>query len=320
MKPQAVIDYGFTGVHIPPNIWMSKRVKRNEILVLMEISALSQGRPCTASNQFLADHLDLEPRRIQQIIAKLIRLGLVAREVSGPFRHMWADPVAIAAFDRESTMQKIACLPCNKFHGYHAINCTQVEKEKIEVERSPSENVEKGENPPEPDSAPLVCEKQEGREPPDGDSAPLVGADGTKEKPPEAVQATDADLNDGAESGGNGNCRKPTKTPRNAPWNGKKYGRAKVPRVKTYEELEAVLDPIIAAMAVTGDRKPGGFGFWIRTLNRVCANGLEVDMAVRVFRRCVEIIHGQKTAGELKNPAAAFNNEIKKAFFVEALA
>ena len=107
-KPPSLNDYGFTGVHIPPNIWLSKKIKRNEVLVLMEISALSQGRACTASNQYLADHLDLEVRRVQQIIAKLVRLGLIDREVNGPFRHMWVDPVALAAFDQEPTMQKIA--------------------------------------------------------------------------------------------------------------------------------------------------------------------------------------------------------------------
>ena len=95
-----------------------------------------------------------------------------------------------------------------------------------------------------------------------------------------------------------------SKTPLEAPWRGVDYASAVLPAIESYEDLAAVSDPILSAMAVTGDAD--GYPYWIKLLNNASGR-LGFDLAMRLFRSSLELIFGQKKAGELRNPAAALN-------------
>lgn len=115
-------------------------------------------------------------------------------------------------------------------------------------------------------------------------------------------------------STGSRSNRKGPATPSGAPWAGRSYNGVSLPQIESYEDIEAISDPILAAMAVTGERGVNGFGHWVSVLNGVCAAGMPLDMAVRMFRFCVSKLYGEMKAGEIVNPGAALNKELSGAF------
>lgn len=302
-KPQSVADYGFTGVFIPAHIWLSDKIKRNEVLLLVQIDALDNLGGCTASNEWLADTLDLGVRRVQQMISKFIGLELVDRELNGPNRRLRINREVYATFDREPTMQKIACRGRNKLQGNHAINCTQGEKERKEKEVSPSEIVE-GREPdgsaPSVDSGPSDRGNTRG-----GPPAPTAGAarsavDGSRRfRQPQNKQSA-------------------TKTPQDAPWKGVRYSgmtQDDLIEITHHDEIWRFQhDPIFAAMCVTKDISPGGYGFWIKWLNSMVSRYEGIDDVIYCFVDLLSRVHAENDHGGVRSMAAVFNTELKKIY------
>lgn len=115
-------------------------------------------------------------------------------------------------------------------------------------------------------------------------------------------------------STGSNTNRKGPPSPSGAPWAGRSYSGVALPQIESYEQIEAILDPVLCAMAVTGERGLNGYGHWVSVLNGACASGMPLDMAVRVFRFCVSKVYGEIRAGEIVNPGAALNKELFGAF------
>jgi len=103
-----------------------------------------------------------------------------------------------------------------------------------------------------------------------------------------------------------------------APWHGVDYSAAEVPQIDTYDDLAAITDPVLAAMAVTGDHSRRGYGFWVPLLEKAVkkhGKGKEaLDAVCRVAMNVIERVHGENSAGECSNPAAILNTQLKAAF------
>jgi hypothetical protein len=115
-------------------------------------------------------------------------------------------------------------------------------------------------------------------------------------------------------SSGSKSNRKGPPSPEGAPWSGRSYNGVALPQIESYEQIEAISDPVLCAMSVTGERGLNGFGHWVSVLNGACAAGMPLDMAIRMFRFCVSKVFGEMKAGEIKNPGAALNKELSGAF------
>jgi len=64
-------------------------------------------------------------------------------------------------------------------------------------------------------------------------------------------------------------------------------------------------------MAVTGERRKPAWGYWVKVLNRAReAHG--TDRAERLFRGCLDELHGEMKAGEIRNPGACLNAKLRK--------
>lgn len=81
----------FTGVFITAPIYQDKSLHSTAKMLWAEINALSQTKPCTASNSHFADHLGIDPRSVQRSLDTLEKLGYVKRIVfDGYIRHLYA--------------------------------------------------------------------------------------------------------------------------------------------------------------------------------------------------------------------------------------
>ena len=84
------------------------------------------------------------------------------------------------------------------------------------------------------------------------------------------------------------------------------YERAEIPDISDYVDILACPDPILAAIAVTGERDKPGWGHWVKVLNRAReAHGPEE--AERLFKECLCKLFGAMKAGEICNPGANLN-------------
>lgn len=297
-------DYAFSGVFIPANIWLSNKLKGNKLLLLMLVHALDNGG-CTASNQYLANTLDMEVRQVQANLSYLIGLGLVERTVSGPFRWLTINRQKFADFDRKSTMQKNACKPCRKMHPKHAEKCTQYTVENKHKDSSPTENVE-------------------GRE--SGDSA-FYSSGGARARASSegAFKAFDGDKG----TGGANSAGKVSENPENAPWAGKSYSgreRYDLPTVEHHSEIHGLFqagefDVIEIAMGATGDFSRGGYGHWVKWLNQHISESMRLGMpkalenvtAIFIEELCFAFADCD---GGTRSMAALFSARLNKAFKV----
>lgn len=101
--------------------------------------------------------------------------------------------------------------------------------------------------------------------------------------------------------------------PSTASGRGFDYARAELPKVEDYHDLHAIQDPILAAVAVTGDRAPKAWKFWVRVLN-AARRKLGQAAADAKFMSCVSTTWGEDQAGECQKPGACLNLKLKKAF------
>lgn len=109
-------------------------------------------------------------------------------------------------------------------------------------------------------------------------------------------------------------ARKGAGTPKGAPWSGVDYMQACIPGIESYDDLQGITDPIRAAIAVTGERSRRGFGHWIDLLNYACADGMPLDMALRLFFNNLEILFGEMKAGEIQKPGAALTRKLQETY------
>ena len=89
------------------------------------------------------------------------------------------------------------------------------------------------------------------------------------------------------------------------------YEKAEPPNIEDYTDIELCPDPILAAMAVTGERSKQGWGHWVKVLNWA-RKGYGVERAERLFRGCLDELHGEMKVGEVRNAGAVLNLKLKQ--------
>jgi hypothetical protein len=96
-------------------------------------------------------------------------------------------------------------------------------------------------------------------------------------------------------------------------WNDKiDYEKAKPPEINDYRDIEnPANDPILIAIAVTGERGKMGWGHWLKQLNRA-RKALGREQADRLFRGCLKELYGEMKAGECDKPGAVLNIKLEK--------
>lgn len=91
------------------------------------------------------------------------------------------------------------------------------------------------------------------------------------------------------------------------------YLKAEPPSIENYGDIHNCPDPILAAMAVAGERSKQSWGYWVKVLNRA-RKEYGSDRAERLFRDCVAETWGEKKAGECDKAGACLNMKLKKVF------
>ena len=90
------------------------------------------------------------------------------------------------------------------------------------------------------------------------------------------------------------------------------YEKTKPPEIQDYTDIHGY-DPILAAMAITGERNKKAWGFWVKVLNQG-RKEYGTERAERLFRGCLEKLFGEIKNGEVNNPGACLNNKLKTIF------
>jgi hypothetical protein len=91
------------------------------------------------------------------------------------------------------------------------------------------------------------------------------------------------------------------------------YAKATPPDIGDYSDIHTCPDPILAAIAVTGERGKQGWGHWVKVLNRArCELGRE--QADRLFRNAVATTWGEMKTDALRKPGAILNLKLQKVF------
>ena len=81
-------------------------------------------------------------------------------------------------------------------------------------------------------------------------------------------------------------------------WYGKDYSKAEIPEIRSYEDIRRIQDPVIACMAVSGDRSKGMYGFLAKGLRKCLDAGLsEETLKDCLFDLCARLF-GEQKAGE----------------------
>lgn len=91
------------------------------------------------------------------------------------------------------------------------------------------------------------------------------------------------------------------------------YEEVEPPEIMNYGDIHGCSDPILAAMAITGERSKRGWGHWVKILN----HGRKEhgpERAGRLFRGCLTELYGEIKQGECNKPGAILNMKLKKVF------
>lgn len=92
------------------------------------------------------------------------------------------------------------------------------------------------------------------------------------------------------------------------------YATAELPEITDYGDIfDLDIDPVLIAIAVTGERGKPAWGFWVKTLNRA-RHSLEREEAEQIFRNCCATLFGEMKTGECQKPGAILNMKLKAAF------
>lgn len=89
------------------------------------------------------------------------------------------------------------------------------------------------------------------------------------------------------------------------------YEKTKPPKIEDYGNIHGCPDPILAAMAITGERSKRGWGHWVKVLNRG-RKEYGTERAERLFRGCLDELWGEMKQGECRKPGALLNVKLKK--------
>jgi hypothetical protein len=92
------------------------------------------------------------------------------------------------------------------------------------------------------------------------------------------------------------------------------YQKTPPPRIRDYSDIHGCSDPILAAMAVTGERHKRSWGYWVKMFNRGRRESTEPGRAERLFLECVAETYGEMKQGEVRYPGAILNKKLQAVF------
>ncbi len=88
------------------------------------------------------------------------------------------------------------------------------------------------------------------------------------------------------------------------------YEKTEPPEIRDYPDIAGCPDPILAAMAITGERSKQSWGYWVKVLNHARKeHGRE--RADRLFCKCLVELFGEMKQGECDKPGAVLNVKLK---------
>lgn len=88
------------------------------------------------------------------------------------------------------------------------------------------------------------------------------------------------------------------------------YSKATLPDIEDYYDIHACPDPVIAAMAVTGERDKRGWGAWVKWMHTASAIW-GVDKAIEALRSALAQLWGEMKVETIHRPGAILNNKLK---------
>jgi hypothetical protein len=95
------------------------------------------------------------------------------------------------------------------------------------------------------------------------------------------------------------------------------YEKAEPPEIKDYTDIHnPAHDPVLVAMAITGERDKRAWGHWVKVLNQA-RRRLDPERhgrAERLFRGCLAELFGEMRAGEVEKPGALLNQKLGVVF------
>lgn len=115
------------GTWVPKGILERDDLPLSAKLLYGLVDALSQEEGCFASNEYVARHLGVSKRQVQNLLNTLLKAGLIVRsldEATGK-RHLWTvEKHALMSVNRGEAnctppVQSISPPPCNPLHPYN---------------------------------------------------------------------------------------------------------------------------------------------------------------------------------------------------------
>lgn len=92
------------------------------------------------------------------------------------------------------------------------------------------------------------------------------------------------------------------------------YSKAKPLTIHDYQDIHNPnQDPILIAIAITGEHNKPGWGHWTKVLNQG-QRDVGTATADRLFRGCLAELWGEMKAQEVNNPGALLNFKLKRVF------
>ncbi len=82
------VTRGFRGVWIPKQVWLDKRLRHIDKVLLAEIESLDSGDGCFASNKYFAEFFGVTPWTISKSISRLRKADLIRDTFKGPRRRL----------------------------------------------------------------------------------------------------------------------------------------------------------------------------------------------------------------------------------------
>lgn len=90
---------------------------------------------------------------------------------------------------------------------------------------------------------------------------------------------------------------------------GTDYAGVDIPQIDDYPDIYACADPVIAAMAVTGESDKRAYGHWVKWY-RAAIRDFGSDDADREFYAVLATLWGEIQAGEVEKPGALLNRKL----------
>ena len=95
------------------------------------------------------------------------------------------------------------------------------------------------------------------------------------------------------------------------------YATAVPPEITDYCDIvDPDIDPILIAMAVTGERAKLAWGYWVKTLN-IARRTMGREKAEQIFRDCCSALYGEMKSEECQKPGAKLNIKLQIAYSLQ---